>query len=492
MVAEAAPVQRTPLPIQRSLRRGVAAAVQYVPALLLLAGLVAVWELLVQLLDARPWILPAPSGIWNAFMDTRGLLPAHIRTTGLEAVVGLAVAATVGIALAVAISSVALVRLVLYPIVVVSQTIPMIVLAPLLVIWLGFGMTPKVVVVALVGFFPIVVSTVDGLDGADREMVALVRSMGASKLDELRHILIPSAIPAFFAGLKIGGCLRSHWRRHRRVGGRERRAGYLHHALASVLPHGPDLRRDRRDRTAQHRPLRGGAPAREARLALEIRRTRRGHELMTRYGTRFLLMGLAVLAMGLIAAACGDDDDGDELRSITMMLEWTPNTNHAGIYIAAAKGWYEDAGLDVEIIEPAAGGVEQVVGAGRAHFGISVQENVIPARAQDVPIVSVAAIIEHNTSSLIALGDEGITRPRDLEGKTYGGFGGALETALVSTLVECDGGGPRRRHLRRGRQRRLPRRDGAEPLRLRLDLRWLGRGALHAGAERGHHFHPLH
>ncbi len=203
MVAEAAPVQRTPLPIQRSLRRGVAAAVQYVPALLLLAGLVAVWELLVQLLDARPWILPAPSGIWNAFMDTRGLLPAHIRTTGLEAVVGLAVAATVGIALAVAISSVALVRRVLYPIVVVSQTIPMIVLAPLLVIWLGFGMTPKVVVVALVGFFPIVVSTVDGLDGADREMVALVRSMGASKLDELRHILIPSAIPAFFAGLKI-------------------------------------------------------------------------------------------------------------------------------------------------------------------------------------------------------------------------------------------------------------------------------------------------
>ena len=163
---------------------------------------------------------------------------------------------------------------------------------------------------------------------------------------------------------------------------------------------------------------------------------------MTRYGTRFLLIGLAVLAMGLVAAACGDDDDGGELRSITMMLEWTPNTNHAGIYIASAKGWYEDAGLDVEIIEPGAGGVEQVVGAGRAHFGISVQENVIPARAQDVPIVSVAAIIEHNTSSLIALGDEGITRPRDLEGKTYGGFGGALETALVSTLVECDGGDP--------------------------------------------------
>ena len=159
--------------------------------------------------------------------------------------------------------------------------------------------------------------------------------------------------------------------------------------------------------------------------------------------TALILAGLLVAAL---AAACGDDDDGDgnggDPVAVTVMLDWTPNTNHAGIYVAQAQGWYEEAGLDVDIVEPGSGGVEQVVAAGRAEFGISVQESVIPAREQDIGVVSIAAIIEHNTSSLVALAEDGIERPRDLEGKTYGGFGGALETALIRTLVECDGGDP--------------------------------------------------
>jgi ABC-type nitrate/sulfonate/bicarbonate transport system substrate-binding protein len=156
---------------------------------------------------------------------------------------------------------------------------------------------------------------------------------------------------------------------------------------------------------------------------------------------RILLIPLLLVAVGLIVAACGDDEP-DEPTSVTFMLDWTPNTNHAGVYIASAKGWYEDAGLDVEIVQPGENIVDQAVGAGVAHFGISVQENVIPARAQDIPVVSIAAIIEHNTSSLIALADEGIEGPGDLAGKTYGGWGGPLETALISALVECGGGDP--------------------------------------------------
>ena len=101
------------------------------------------------------------------------------------------------------IASSAFARRAVYPIVVVSQNVPLIVLAPLLVIWFGFGMAPKVLVVAIAGFFPIAVNTVDGLRGADREMVDLVRSMGASRGQVLRAVLIPSAVPSFFAGLKI-------------------------------------------------------------------------------------------------------------------------------------------------------------------------------------------------------------------------------------------------------------------------------------------------
>jgi ABC-type nitrate/sulfonate/bicarbonate transport system permease component len=187
----------------RVARRARRLAADYLPPLLLLIGLVAFWELWVRIDGTKPYVLPAPSRIWRAFLDIRGDLPEHIRTTMGEAALGLLFAAVVGAILAVLIALVPLVRRVLYPLVVVTQTIPLAVLAPLLIIWFGFGMTPKVIVVALVGFFPIVVSTTDGLLHADQDMVGLVRSMGGNRLHVLRHVLLPSAIPSFFAGLKI-------------------------------------------------------------------------------------------------------------------------------------------------------------------------------------------------------------------------------------------------------------------------------------------------
>jgi ABC-type nitrate/sulfonate/bicarbonate transport system substrate-binding protein len=157
--------------------------------------------------------------------------------------------------------------------------------------------------------------------------------------------------------------------------------------------------------------------------------------------------------VALLLAACGSDSpttDGTEnesagaspQRSATLVLDWTPNTNHSGIYIADAEGFYDDVGIDINIIQPGETGSLQAVGTGNAEFGISVQEALIPARAAELPAVSIAAILEKNTSSLIALEESGIASPADLEGKRYGGFGGQLETALIDTLVECDGGDP--------------------------------------------------
>ena len=195
--------RRLPAGSGRLLRRWGGATWQYMPAVVLLVALVGLWELLVEVLDTRPYILPAPSAIWEALLDKGHLLPNHIQATATEAVLGLLAAAVGGVILAVLISSIPLAQRVLYPIIVTSQTVPAIVLAPLLIVWVGIGLESKLIVVALVGFFPIVVSTVDGLASADRDMVALVRSMGASKLGVLRHVLVPSAVPGFFAGLKI-------------------------------------------------------------------------------------------------------------------------------------------------------------------------------------------------------------------------------------------------------------------------------------------------
>jgi ABC-type nitrate/sulfonate/bicarbonate transport system substrate-binding protein len=157
----------------------------------------------------------------------------------------------------------------------------------------------------------------------------------------------------------------------------------------------------------------------------------------------------AVLAAGSLAA-CSSDASSDgggtdgpaDLRPFKVVLDWTPNTNHAGMYLAKAEGWYEDAGLDVTFLEPGEAGSLQALAGGKADVAVSVQEELVPARAAGLPVQSVAAIIEHNTSSLVSLAKDGIERPKDLEGKTYGGYGGQLEQALLDRLVECDGGDP--------------------------------------------------
>lgn len=157
---------------------------------------------------------------------------------------------------------------------------------------------------------------------------------------------------------------------------------------------------------------------------------------------------LALLAISaLTLAACGGDDDANSTdatstRAITLVLDWTPNTNHLGIYLAEANGWYDAAGIDLEIIQPGTGGGLQAVASGSAEFAIDVQENVVPAQAEGVPVVAVAAIVQHNTSSLLALAEAGIDTPADLPGHRYGGWGGPLERALLDRLVECAGGDP--------------------------------------------------
>ena len=170
---------------------------------MLLAALLLTWQIWVSAANVAPYLLPAPSRILAAFLGARHLLWHHVLITTAEALLGMALGAGVAVLLAVAIASIGVLRRSLYPLLVVSQVIPIVVLAPLLVLWFGFGMTPKVIVVALIVFFPVVVSTVAGLTGVDRELIDLVRGMGASRRQVFRSVLAPAAVPAFFSGLRI-------------------------------------------------------------------------------------------------------------------------------------------------------------------------------------------------------------------------------------------------------------------------------------------------
>ena len=132
----------------------------------------------------------------------------------------------------------------------------------------------------------------------------------------------------------------------------------------------------------------------------------------------------------------GAANEGKELTKVIVSLDWTPNTNHTGLYVAKDKGYYEELGLDVEIIQPPSGGVEQLVAVDQIQFGVSYQEAVTFARLQDLPIVSIATIIQHNTSGFASVKSKGIETAADFEGKNYGGWGMPVEIATIEALMD--------------------------------------------------------
>lgn len=182
------------------LRSRLAAAL---PPLLLIGLLLLAWELAVAFFALPDWLLPPPSQIARSLVANLALLQGHIAATLYVTFMGLGLALLVGFGLAFAIDASPLLRRTLYPLLVVSQTVPIVAIAPLLVVGFGFGALPKVLVVALVTFFPIVVSTVDGLGAADRDMVRLLRAMDADYWGLLRWLRMPAALPAVFSGLKL-------------------------------------------------------------------------------------------------------------------------------------------------------------------------------------------------------------------------------------------------------------------------------------------------
>jgi ABC-type nitrate/sulfonate/bicarbonate transport system permease component len=173
------------------------------PPLAVLVVLIVLWEVVVNVFSVSAEIVPGPRLVASAtWADRANLWPAMVTTTE-EAILGILAATLVAVLLAVAIDWSKTVRRSVYPLMVTSQTLPIIVLAPLVVIWFGFGMAPKIGLVALFTFFPICVGAVQGLASSDADAMALLRTMGAKRGQLLTRIRIPSALPQFFTGLKV-------------------------------------------------------------------------------------------------------------------------------------------------------------------------------------------------------------------------------------------------------------------------------------------------
>ena len=175
-------------------------------------------------------------------------------------------------------------------------------------------------------------------------------------------------------------------------------------------------------------------------ISTKERATTSGRNQQAKNGRFLVVLGLLMILFA--ATGCGGNgsdpalSQSEELTPVTVTLDWTPNTNHTGLYVAAELGYYKEAGLDVTIVQPAGGTAEQLVAADQAQFGISYQEGVTYARSGGIPVVSIAAVIQNNTSGFASLAEKQIETPADFAGKRYGGWGSPIEEATIAALMK--------------------------------------------------------
>ena len=174
-----------------------------IPPFLLIIFVILVWQTVALRSGLSAFILPSPIQVLQAGWEAREVLGSAITMTMFETMIGLTIATILGVLIAAAIDLSSVVRRALYPILVASQTIQILAIAPLLIIWFGFSMLPKVMIVVLICFFPLAVNTADGLASADPDYVSLLRAMGADRKQVWRLVRFPAALPAFFTGLRI-------------------------------------------------------------------------------------------------------------------------------------------------------------------------------------------------------------------------------------------------------------------------------------------------
>lgn len=156
-----------------------------------------------------------------------------------------------------------------------------------------------------------------------------------------------------------------------------------------------------------------------------------------------LLISILIVSVFILTSCvAGTTEKGEKNVKIDIVLDWTPNTNHTGLYVAQSEGFFEEAGIEAVIMQPPEGGAEAIVGGGGAEFGIGFQDYLAPNYASNtpMPITAVAAIIQHNTSGIISLKEDGIDTPSKLPGHTYATWNLPIELAIIEKIVEDDGG----------------------------------------------------
>lgn len=403
-----------------------------IPSITAVAALLIIWQSVCSTGLIPSYMLPSPIEVIKAFFSELPLLLENSVITLQEAFIGLILGVSVGFFAAVLMDTFDILYKAFYPLLIITQTIPSVAIAPLLVLWFGYEMTPKIVLIVISTFFPVTVGLLDGFRSADKDAIGLLRSMGANRLQVFRYIKFPSALPQLFSGLRIAaaysvvGAVISEW-----LGGfgglgvymtRVKKAFAFDKMFAVIFLI-----------SAISLALMALVTFAEKKCMPYRNTDKKGEKSMKKIIA--LLLSVSII-FGL--SACGKTEN----EKITIVLDWTPNTNHTGIFVAEANGYFEEAGLNVEIVQPPEGGAEALVASGKAQFGVSFQDTIAPAFTGDnaIPVTAVAAVIQHNTSGIISRKGEGMDTPKGLEGKKYATWDLDVEKETIRDVMKADGG----------------------------------------------------
>ena len=190
----------TPRALLAGLRRGVSSVM---PALVLSTAVIVVWEAVIRLFHVPTFVLPAPTAIIASLTANRGALAVASRATALEVLFGFVLSAVVGVLVALVIVRFERFGRALYPVIVLFQNVPKVALAPIFILWFGYGLAPKILLIVVIAFFPVAIDMLAGLQSVEPSFVALMRSVGASKSKIMLRVRIPHSLPHLMAGLKV-------------------------------------------------------------------------------------------------------------------------------------------------------------------------------------------------------------------------------------------------------------------------------------------------
>jgi len=405
------------------------------------AAVFGILLLVIEIFNVQPYVLPTPHSVFSQIGSDWDVLQPALWQTVKEFVIGFFAGIAAGFVLAVAMAQSRILLRGLYPVLIASQAVPIIAIGAALVIWLGFGLLPKIVIVGLFIFFPVVVNVLGGLTSVDRDAIALARAMGANSLRILLHIRLPATLTPLFSALKLAatfavtGAVLGEWTASTTGGlgvylleqnSRLNTAGvFAAILLLSAIGIAGFLLVAGAEQLA--------TPWRTRSTPRHLTRIRRRNDMKARLGA-LTILAVALLAFAASSAAA---PQSQKLTKIRMVQEW-PVADGFWIpwIVARDKGWYKAAGIDLQIIPPpTVADTVKFIGTGRAELGFTTILDVIFAREQGAPIVSVGAYSQSNNWGLIGRHGETFT-VADMKGKKIGIYNDAWTKAQLSIMLK--------------------------------------------------------